>query len=308
MRRAAALLLTIVLAGCGQGQSGLAVASRIPANLAPRFWPPAGWAWGVLRVKGGPPIRYGVAAPVGVPRAHLVIAAGREEPIEAWFETVADLAAMGVNVWVVEGDADAIRAVAAAVVRPTAEIPLALLAHGEAAPQAVLAARQGLPFLAALVLSSPHLRTQDAEAARWFARLGLGRMTPAGSKPWRRDGPDGVGLKLTHDPWRARVVKNWRIANPDLRRGDPNFGEIATAAGATQAVFAQPLTAVKAPVLILTGEAASPAADRLCKALSRCAAKSFPGGWPDLHLESDAVRRPWLAALAAALPRSDHAS
>src|SRR5215472_13314829 len=39
------------------------VESRVPPDLAERFYPPEGWAWGLVQLGDGPALRYGVAAP-----------------------------------------------------------------------------------------------------------------------------------------------------------------------------------------------------------------------------------------------------
>jgi lysophospholipase len=47
--------------------------SRPPPGLAQRFYPPAGWAWGLIQLGDGPAQRYGVSGPAGAPRAEVLI-------------------------------------------------------------------------------------------------------------------------------------------------------------------------------------------------------------------------------------------
>ncbi|CAN5289606.1 alpha/beta hydrolase [soil metagenome] len=273
------VLLALMLAGCREGPP-TTVESHIPASLAPRFWPPAGWTWGTLRLKSGAQVRYGVAGPSGVARAQVVLVSGHREPIEAWFETIADLTAKGLIVWAVEGNEDGAREVAGLAAKGSPGTPILLLGSADGATSAVLAAQRGVPGLAGLVLSSPTISSDKRSAP----------------KAWSRSDPDGLAAGLTSDRWRGAVVKAWLTANPDLR---PNITDADLAAEAARAKL---VTAGQLPVPVLILTAIDPAGEvaGLCSALPQCTHELLAGGHADLHLEADAIRGAWLAAVLAA--------
>ena len=56
-----AVALVSMLAACdGRDARAPFTDSRPPASLAPRFWTPPGWAWGLIETSGRPAVRYGV--------------------------------------------------------------------------------------------------------------------------------------------------------------------------------------------------------------------------------------------------------
>ena len=73
------LVVFLALAACHREAKAPFFDTRTPPSIAPRFFPPEGWAWGTVQAPGAPAVRYGVAAPTGVPKASVVIAAGAEE-------------------------------------------------------------------------------------------------------------------------------------------------------------------------------------------------------------------------------------
>lgn len=334
MRRSLfAVLLFLILAGCGQdGARAPFAESRTPPSIAPRFYPPNGWAWGYVRVGDGPVQRYGVLAPPVAPRATVVILTGYSEPAEKWFETVRDLNAAGYTAWVLERqgqggseratpwrdlghldsfetDAAALRALVKVVIRPSGETPLVVLGHSDGALVALRALQAGLPT-DGLMLSSPafalnnlpHLPTDPRQTTLWASRLKLGWLKAPGAPGWRRDGHDSVALGLTSDRLRGAVQQAWLTANPDLRMGAPSMGWMAAfyqAADRTQAEAAR----VQAPVLLLRGEkdrvAPSPPATSACAAIVDCQSVTFPAGRHELHMESNAVREAWLVQIKA---------
>ena len=320
MRRLAALPfgLLLMLNGCGEPDPRLPFAdSRIPPGLETRFYPPDGWAWGMVKVGKAPPARYGVSAPPGAPRGHVLILPDYGEPAEVWFETARDLNRRGLVVWVLEAagqggsgryartrdlghapafapDVAATQVMAARVIRGR---PLAIVANGASAPVA-LAAFEGGTSAEALVLISPKLESQgDPHKARWMRRLGLGRLRAEGSG-WRRQGPDDRGRGLTGHAVRGRVRLAWQTANPDLRMGSPSWAWRAAYDDAAVEAFAG-LSRVRTPVLITVPAQASAKGAALCRAVPTCRVQSFTGG-PALHLELDGVRGPWIEAVTSA--------
>lgn len=275
---AAALLL---LAGCERP------ASRSPffESLAPPGLPaadlaPEGWAWGAVQVGEDPPQRYGVASPDVVPQGQAVIVPAYGETAEAWFSAVRTLNGAGLTVWVLdragqggsgrfasprdlghvssfEPDVRALEALVGAVVRPSPDQPLTLLARGDGAAVAIAAAERGLPA-DRIVLWAPHLASRTAAPSpratleRW---MGLDRRPPRDWKPWAREDA------TKSDP----VGAGWQLVNPDLRMSGPSRGWVE----AHQAASAEALAAASSlslPVLQL-GRAVG---GDLCPRIARC--------------------------------------
>lgn len=328
---ALALASTLAVSACGDGRSRAPFAdTRTPPALGPRFYPPQGWSWGYARSGEGLVQRYGVTAPPVAPRATILILTGYGESAEAWFETVSDLTAQGFTVWVLErqgqggseratpwrdlGHADSfepdvavVRAMTKAVIRPRGDTPFLVLGHSEGGLVALRAVEEGLP-MDGLILSSPAFGLTDLPRPRSdFTRftptmrtLRLGWIRTADQPRWRRDGPDGVAAGLTHDPIRGKVQAAWMLANPDLRMGGRSLGWFAAFFDASDAA-ARDVRKIPAPVLMLDAGrdktvSAAPQT-RLCAAMIDCRETRYPEAGHDLHMESDAVRQPWLAAI-----------
>lgn len=347
-RRLLAVALALTVSACGDGGSRAPFAdSRTPPSLGSRFYPPQGWAWGYVRSGEGKVQRYGVATPPVAPRATLLILTGYGESAEKWFETVTDLNAQGFSVWVLErqgqggseretpwrdvGHVDSldpdiaiVRALARGVIRPAGDTPFVIIGHSEGGLVALRAAEQGLG-MDGLVLSSPAfglsaLPRSRADFTRFtpaMRTLRLGWIRTPDQGGWKREGPDGFQSGLTHDAERGKVQAAWMLANPDLRMGGRSLGWFAAFFDASEAA-ARDIRKTAVPTLMLdAGQdkvvTATPQG-RLCAAMIDCKETRYPDAGHDLHMESDAVRGPWLAAIvdftrtrmaAKALPRKD---
>lgn len=320
--------LLLLLAACGDGGDGRApfVESRIPPALSPRFWAPDGWAWGLLKIGDAPAQRYGVSSTPITPQAQILILGGYGESAEAWFETARDLNARGYSVWVLEragqggseryalprdlghapgfeGDVQAVKTLARMMEAGSPGTPIIILGHSVGGLVAIAAVEQGAPAQG-LILSAPAFAGNDLidGSKANLVKVGLGRLPAAIGSGWSRGGPDARGQGLTADHWRGAVQKAWQTANPDLRMGGPSLGWLAAFRAASKAV--EPgLPGLETPTLLLSGgldrnaDAAEQA--RVCKAMARCTLHAFKSGRHALHLETDTVRRPWLAAVDA---------
>lgn len=320
LRRAVPAALLLALAACGpQGAREAFTDSRVPPSVAPRFYPPEGWAWGLVKVGSAPEQRYGVSGPPVAPKANVLILTGYDDPAETWFETAADLNRRGYTVWLLERagqggsarltghrdlghatsfdpDVAAVRAMVRVVIRPTGETPLILVGQSLGGLIALRAVQSGLG-VDGLVLSAPLLTpppTLGPIDSRWTRRLGLGGLRAPGQGGWRRDTP---AERLTHDAIRGAMRHAWAEANPDLRMGGPSFGWLAAfrdTSDAAQAAVAQTST----PILLLTAaEDDNAASKRACIALPACDETAIPDAWRDLPREVDPARDAWLDAL-----------
>ena len=292
MRRLFALTILLLAAACGRDADEALLDSRIPSSISPRFYPPEGWAWGTLEVRGAKPVRYGVAAPATVARGHVVLMANWDEPAEVFFETARDLTGRGFTVWALDpaptpqAGAQALDALVRRVVRPAAHQAVVVAAHGSAAAAALLAAQDGAP-VDGLMLWSPRLSEPRAKEARDKAALGQGGFRADGERSWRRPDYDLTG--------RGTLPAAWALANPDLRGKGRTWGWF-DAQGRAIETAADPARrrAVSAPVFVL-----APTPDpEVCQGFRRCAVHVIPSRRPH-HLAPDGVRSAWLAALTA---------
>jgi lysophospholipase len=317
-----ALCLFATLAGCRiEDARAPFTDSRIPPGLEQRFFPPEGWAWGLIKLKGAPAARYGVSAPARRPRADILILASHDEPAEEWFETASALNQLGYVVWVLEPvgdggsaryglprdlrhapslapDAAAARALAERVI---ARRPLVLLASRSSAPTAVQALSSGLQ-VEGLVLSSPQVLPDAApplSKAELMRSLGLGGLRAPGSRGWSRSGPDDRALGLTHDATRGRIRLQWQTANPDLRMGGPSWSWDAAFAEAAAQAVAPVARKPEGPILVLAPDRSLPSGNLLCARLNHCTVQPFGPAGTALHLEVDEVRHAWLSAVQA---------
>ncbi len=322
LRCAIAAAFLLLLVGCKfDDQRAAFTDSRIPPGLEQRFYPPEGWAWGLIKVGKAPAARYGVCAPPTRPRADVLILAGHGEPAEEWFETARELTRSGYVVWVLEPvgeggsgrwslprdlrhatslDADAAAAKATAE-RIVARRPLILLASQSSAPTALSAMSAGLA-VDGLILSAPSLSSNarpDTMKDTLMLNLGLGGFRAPGAAGWKRDGPDDRFLGLTHDEARGRVRLAWQGANPDLRMGGPSLAWQAAFAAAADRALAAGAPKLAAPALVLAPDATMSDARALCRRLNQCSLQPFGPAGGALHLEVDEVRGAWLKALVA---------
>jgi lysophospholipase len=330
-RRLFAVALALIVSACGDGASRAPFAdTRTPPSLGSRFYPPQGWSWGFVRSGEGLVQRYGVAAPPVASRATLLILTGYGESAEKWFETVSDLTAQGFTVWVLErqgqggseratpwrdlGHADSfepdiavVRAMAKAVIRPGGDTPFVVIGHADGGLVALRAAQEGLR-MDGLILSSPafglaSLPRPRADFARFtpaMRTLRLGWIRTPDQPNWRRDAPDDFAIGRTHDVARGKVQAAWMLANPDLRMGGRSLGWFAAFFDASDAA-AREAPKVAPPVLMLDAGrdkiATATPQTRLCSAMRDCREVRSPDAGHDLHMESDAVRTLWLAAV-----------
>lgn len=283
------LLATALLSACGGRDREPFGESRVPASLAPRFFPPEGWAWGFIKIGDAPAQRYGVSARAIDPAAQVLILPGYGETAESWFETVRALNDAGYTTWVLErqgqggsgrlggrdvGDARsfdpdvaATKAMLTMLAGSGNDSPIVILAQGAGAPVARLALMRG-GRADGLILSAPILALDGpsagaAQQARALRKVGLGGLRVLGQGGWKRDllALPSAGL----DPQRAASQAAWQTTNPDLRMGGPSYGWDAALLDAIEASNADPAwrgpPTIEAPTRTAAGQLA-PDADR----------------------------------------------
>jgi len=331
-----ACLLALPLASCGdEGARAPFAESRTPSSLDARFQPPAGWAWGYVKVGGDLVQRYGVSAPHGAPRGQILILPAYGESAEGWFETARDLNDRGYVVWILERqgqggseratpwrdlghatsfapDVTATKAMVKAVIRPPqgglgGRDPFVILGAGDGGLVALRALEEGMQA-DTVILSSPNFDLADLPRAKSelirIARLArglkLGFVRYPGQVGWRREGPDDFAARLTHDRARGALKQAWRQANPDLRMGAPSLAWYAAFYDAVDAT-GRDLKRVRSPVVMLNAgqdvKALPAPQSAVCVALPRCIETRYPTARHALHLETDSVRDAWLKAI-----------
>ena len=319
--RVLALAAAVLLGSCGRSDPKEPFTdSRAPPGVESRFLAPGGWAWGLVKVGDAPAARYGVSSPSGTPHADVLVLTSYGEPAEVWFETARDLNDRGYVVWVIEavgqggsgrysrlrdlGYAESfapdVWAAGAMVQKVIRRRPLIVMASGTSAPVALQTALAA-PGVDGLILTSPRLSpdaSPSASDAPARQRLGVGWLRADLHGGWSRKGPDDRALGLTHDAARGRLRLAWQTANPDLRMGSPSWSWITAFAEASRAAeAAEPRASI--PTLILQPSAGAGPAGAACKRMFRCTLELQGPAGPALELEVDAVRRPWLSAVAA---------
>jgi lysophospholipase len=309
-----AFLTVLTLAACSRGdEGGVLIDSRTPPALAPRFFPPDNWGFGVIALPKTPHIRYGAAAPDGPPRANVVILPAYGESAEVYYETVRELTAKGYAVWVLDGvaqggsarfpgprdlgrsngfgfDAAALEGLVKQVVRPDAGRPLVVAASGSSALSALLAAEDGRSLVDGMFLWDPALAAAPgADRAARMTHWRLGGLRAEGGSEWGRPTGDLSG--------RATLPAAWQLANPDLRMGGPAWEWIA-AEDSTLKRLLGPGQQPGAPRPIEIVSASNKAA-LLCSAFPKCHVQGAAASALPRHLAPDPVRNPWRDALIA---------
>ncbi len=290
------LVPVLALAGCSrEDEKTPFFDTRIPPSLSPRFYPPEGWAWGTIQPPGQPAVRYGVAAPTGVPRASVIIAAAAGEPAEVYFETVHDLVSHGFTVWVMDaapsplGGGQALHFLIDNVVRPHAGDTVVVAGYDTGALSGLLEAEGRNPRIDGLAIWSPKLSEPLGGQAAQKARMGLGALAAAGEHDWVRPTYDLSG--------RATLAQAWETANPDLRPGKRPWSWFAnTAEGVGFAIDPDHLKAVTLPVLMVAADGDARAA-QACSTLPHCERLTAQAGALPLHLAPDTARDPLIKAL-----------
>lgn len=270
----------------------------------------------------------------------VLIANGRAEFIEKYFETIRDLRRRGFHVvafdWRGQGGSQRLTrnprkghvtsferylrdldAVMGQAMLPFAPAPYFALGHSTGAAVLLMAAHDlKLPFKR-MVLLSPLIDLVRSQGKRWpylaafgLRALGFGAsFVPGGGETSLMTRPF-AGNVLTSDP--ARYARTSTIAStfPQIAIGEPTIAWVA-AALSTIRRFARPRypLELKIPILMIAGTqdelCASPAAERFAARMKGGGGLMIKGGRHELLMERDIIREQVFAAFDAFVPGSD---
>jgi lysophospholipase len=273
---------------------------------------------------------------VARPRGTVLIACGRGDFIERWFETISDLLArdFAVAIFDFRGQGgssrrhrnrhcdglrtfreydDDLAAVMKQVVLPHCPPPFYALGHSTGGLVLLRAIRQNNWF-EKVVLSAPLLGVDAGNWPVWLARF-LCRLVPAlGCGHWFLPGAvkrpfamdDFPGNPLTSDRRRfARAIATLE-AIPELGLGGPTFGWLGAALAAMDELQKAPIR-FRTPVLIVAAgrdRVVDSDAARRFAARNGLAFVTIPESEHEILIETDAIRAQFLGALDAFFDRS----
>lgn len=281
-------------------------------------------------------IRYGLYG-CHLRKGTVVLLQGRNECLEKYEETVADLNARGLAVAAMDlrgqGGSDRLAGDPALghvvhfteyvedldqfmrdFVLPDCPGPYFLLAHSTGALIALLAAPMMKNRIERMVLTSPFLGLPERYpfprlirlTARLVNSLGLGRLPAQGRARWRRFTPF-AGNRLTGDF--DRFSRNQALAerSPELFIGSPTFGWLDAFFEASDRVFAPEFPAsIHIPALIITAGSdtvvSNRAIERFVLRLRSGSILTIHGARHEILQEGDRYREQFFAAFDAFIP------
>jgi lysophospholipase len=265
--------------------------TRILPDLPEQFMPPVGWQDGTFS-NDGRSLVYGYVLPQGKPRACVLILMGRAEFREKYFETIRDLLARDLAVFIMDwhGQGSSGRYLSNthkdhsrgfdlhvadlnAFIRDVVTSSLEKLGHG-GTPLVMLSHSMGghigLRYLLTLqqsfvgaVMASPMMGIHGlTDKPAWLLETMMVGLTPFSTiyapVPWHGDwnekqaAPPGAG-PLSSDPLRDSVLRSWYRANPHLQLGGPTWGWVNHALQSCAVVNDdQLLKQVNVPTLFIT--------------------------------------------------------
>jgi lysophospholipase len=303
--------------------------------------PPADTHSGMLEMRDGKTLRYAIthASSGAAPRGTVLLLHGRNEYIEKYFETMADLAAGGLTIltfdWRGQGGSsrlvrDPLRGhidrfddyvsdlgeVLHALALPHCPPPFYVLAHSTGGLIALLAEPILTGHIRRMVLVSPFLGLPASRFALGGIRLATGTMGLVGLGGYyanrrRASRPEPfAGNPLTSDPHRfMRAAETVRL-NPQLGLGGPTARWVSSALRAIDRVSDHDFTSnFSIPTLIVAAGAdqvvSTVATERFAARLRNGALLVIDGARHEILQEADFFREQLLAAFDAFVPGSD---
>jgi len=302
---------------------------------------PPGTRSGMLEMRDGKKLRYAVTqAASRPPHGTVLLLHGRNECVEKYFETIADLAGRGFTVvcfdWRGQGGSsrmirDAMRGhvnrfddyvsdldeVFRDLILPDCPPPFYILAHSAGSLVSLLAAPVLANRVRRMVLIAPLLGLPGSPfsigcirfATRSLSLIGLGRRYAANSR-YQAGGRPFAGNPLTSDP--ARYIRNAEIirSQPQLGLGGPTVRWVSAALQAIDRVHEPDFIAgITIPTLIIAAGADSvvstPAIERFATRFRNGTLLTIDGARHEILQEADFYREQLLAAFDAFIPGSE---
>lgn len=306
-------------------------------NLEPRFLPPAGWREDYFTGPNGYQLRWGCVMPEEThPKAFVVILPGLSDFAEKYFETMRDMLARGLGVFIMDwpGQGKSARllpnrqkrhardfnedladfhAFMTDIVRPrTGDTPLIMLAHSMGGHLGLryLHDYPETPFTAA-AFSAPmvgiqalqHLPLPAAQALSSFFNSSFGDSFVWGGHEWSSISPKNQKghLLLSSDPVRGRLQPQWFDHDPDLQVGDVTFGWVhAAVCSCAKLQKAEYLEAIQVPCLLgLAGKELlvdNNQIQRAARYISQARLLELPDSLHEILMERDPIRNAFLDA------------
>ncbi|WP_407865557.1 alpha/beta fold hydrolase [Phyllobacterium phragmitis] len=301
---------------------------------------PVGTRSGMLEMRDGKKLRYAVTQAAGRPlQGTVLLLHGRNECIEKYFETIADLAGRGFTTvcfdWRGQGGSsrmvrDAMRGhvdrfddyvsdldqLFRDLVLPDCPPPFYILAHSAGGLVSLLAAPMLANRVRRMVLVAPLLGLPRSPAAircirfvtRTLSLVGLGRRYAVNGR-YQAGGRPFAGNLLTSDP--ARYMRNAEILRnqPQLGLGGPTVRWVSAALRAIDRVHDPDFIAgITIPTLIVAAGADSvvstPAIERFATRFRNGVLLTIDGARHEILQEADFYREQLLAAFDAFIPGS----
>jgi lysophospholipase len=301
---------------------------------------PANASAGLLTASDGVTLRYAVFAATGRPhRGTVILLPGRNECIEKYFETIADLQRRGLDVAMADlrGQGGSGRMIAdgergfvadftdyvgdlqqliADIVLPDCRAPYFILGHSTGSLVALLAAPVLVNRIRRMVLCAPLVSLTGYAIGMPAIRrlsgtlyaLGMGRSyLGGGARPLRAE--PFPGNKLTSDERRHRRNQEIYERHPELGIGGATVSWVRAASIACQ-TLADPafLSRIHTPALIIAAGrdrvVSTPAAERLARGLRSGSLLTIDGARHEIMQEADLYREQFLAAFDAFIPGS----
>jgi lysophospholipase len=309
-------------------QGSIPAAIRRPPALAERFLAPPGFVWGRFATGDGAVLRWG-RLPAANPRAECLFVGGYGDFIEKQFETLRDLAALGLSVWCLDWrgqggstrprrwphrsrprrfERDAAELAQFARAELTDRLPHILIAHSMGGAIALLCLHQNPGLFDAAVLSAPMLGLLNGRTPPTLLRALTGpvRLTglglchlPGTARRRSTQAPTPERSRVSSDAERCRLRHAWISSEPSLRLDQPTYGWLdPTLALIARIAKPQFLAAIHTPILL--GSAgrehvvAPRAHHRAARHLPDCTLFELPDSKHEPFLERDPIRNAWL--------------